>query len=62
MAPGKTSRAPAAALEALGKRWGFAAFRPLQHEAVEAALAGRDVLLVLPTGGGKSLCYQLPAV
>jgi len=48
--------------EALGKHWGFTAFRPLQREAVAAVLAGRDVLLVLPTGGGKSLCYQLPAV
>ena len=50
------------ALAALERHWGFTAFRPLQREAVEAALAGRDALLVLPTGGGKSLCYQLPAV
>jgi ATP-dependent DNA helicase RecQ len=49
-------------LAALRQHWGYAAFRPLQREAVDAALAGRDVLLVLPTGGGKSLCYQLPAV
>ncbi|MHB8835417.1 MAG: RecQ family ATP-dependent DNA helicase [Candidatus Methylomirabilia bacterium] len=49
-------------LEALGKHWGFTAFRPLQREAVEAAIGGRDALLVLATGGGKSLCYQLPAV
>ncbi len=49
-------------LEALRKHWGFTAFRPLQREAVEAVVHGRDVLLVLPTGGGKSLCYQLPAV
>jgi len=53
---------PAAILEALKKHWGYAAFRPLQREAVEAVIGGRDVLLVLPTGGGKSLCYQLPAV
>jgi len=53
---------PDAPRAALQKHWGFASFRPLQREAVEAALAGRDVLLVLPTGGGKSLCYQLPAL
>ena len=45
----------------LKKQWGFDTFKPLQKEAVEAALAGRDSLVVLPTGGGKSLCYQLPA-
>jgi ATP-dependent DNA helicase RecQ len=50
-----------APLDALRRYWGFDAFRPLQGEAVEAALAGRDCLLVLPTGGGKSLCYQAPA-
>ncbi|MBI4371015.1 MAG: RecQ family ATP-dependent DNA helicase [Elusimicrobia bacterium] len=47
--------------EALRRRWGYGSFRPLQKEAVEAALSGRDALVVLPTGGGKSLCYQLPA-
>ncbi|HLQ36028.1 MAG TPA: ATP-dependent DNA helicase RecQ, partial [Chloroflexota bacterium] len=47
--------------EALRRYWGFESFRPLQGEAVEAALGGRDCLLVLPTGGGKSLCYQTPA-
>ena len=57
----KTPPADAPA-EALRQRWGFTAFRPLQREAIEAALSGRDTLLVLPTGGGKSLCYQLPAV
>ncbi|MBI5243628.1 MAG: RecQ family ATP-dependent DNA helicase [Elusimicrobia bacterium] len=47
--------------EALQRHWGYDSFKPLQREAVEAALAGRDCLIVLPTGGGKSLCYQLPA-
>jgi ATP-dependent DNA helicase RecQ len=47
--------------EALKKHWGYDAFRPLQREAVEAALAGRDALVVLPTGGGKSVCFQVPA-
>jgi RecQ family ATP-dependent DNA helicase len=45
----------------LEQRFGHRGFRPGQREAVEAAIAGRDVLLVMPTGAGKSLCYQLPA-
>src|SRR5712691_9495103 len=44
------------------KHWGHPTFRPLQEEAMRAVLEGRDSLLVLPTGGGKSLCYQAPAV
>jgi ATP-dependent DNA helicase RecQ len=47
---------------ALHELFGFASFRPGQKEAVEAAVAGRDVLVVMPTGSGKSLCYQLPAL
>ncbi|MBU1105116.1 MAG: RecQ family ATP-dependent DNA helicase [Candidatus Riflebacteria bacterium] len=47
--------------EALEKYWGYKTFRPLQKQAVEAVLSGRDGLIVMPTGGGKSLCYQLPA-
>jgi ATP-dependent DNA helicase RecQ len=47
---------------ALHEHFGFAGFRPGQREACEAALAGRDVMVVMPTGSGKSLCYQLPAL
>jgi ATP-dependent DNA helicase RecQ len=49
-------------LTALRDHFGFDSFRPGQEEAVSAALAGRDVLMVMPTGAGKSLCYQLPAL
>jgi ATP-dependent DNA helicase RecQ len=52
----------AAAHEALKRYFGFDAFRPLQAEIVADVLAGRDVFALLPTGGGKSLCYQLPAL
>jgi ATP-dependent DNA helicase RecQ len=48
--------------EALERYWGYTSFRPLQREAMEAILAGRDSIVVLPTGGGKSLCFQAPAV
>ncbi len=46
----------------LKKYFGFASFRPLQEEIMHDALADRDVFAVLPTGGGKSLCFQLPAL
>jgi ATP-dependent DNA helicase RecQ len=47
---------------ALQRQFGWSDFRPGQREVIEALLAGQDALAVLPTGGGKSLCYQLPAV
>ncbi len=46
--------------ECLERYWGFSELRPNQEAVVEAAMAGRDLLAVMPTGGGKSLCYQLP--
>jgi ATP-dependent DNA helicase RecQ len=50
-------------LQALLKRsFGYGSFRPLQAEIIQDALAGRDVFALLPTGGGKSLCFQLPAL
>src|SRR6476620_11817057 len=41
--------------------WGFSELRPLQEQAIRAGLEHRDSLVVMPTGGGKSLCYQVPA-
>ncbi len=52
--------APMNISDILSRWWGFDTLRPLQTEAIAAALAGRDSVVVMPTGGGKSLCYQLP--
>ncbi|MGQ9863663.1 MAG: RecQ family ATP-dependent DNA helicase [Bacteroidia bacterium] len=49
-------------LEVLHKYWGFSSLRPFQAQVIESLVGGRDVLALLPTGGGKSLCYQLPGV
>ena len=49
-------------LEVLKKYWGYDSFRPKQEDIVRAALEGRDVLAILPTGGGKSVCFQVPAM
>src|SRR5712691_10961443 len=48
--------------DVISRYWGYTTFRPLQREAMDAVLAGRDSIVVLPTGGGKSLCFQAPAV
>ena len=49
-------------LQILKDYFGHNGFRPLQEEVVDAILAQQDVLMILPTGGGKSLCYQLPTL
>lgn len=51
-----------AAREILIKYWGYSSFRPMQEEIVDAVIAGNDTLALLPTGGGKSVCFQVPAL
>src|SRR5262245_46198338 len=46
----------------IARHWGFRELRPLQAQAMRAELDGRDSVVVMPTGGGKSLCYQAPAL
>ena len=49
-------------LEALKKYWNYDSFRPMQREAMESVMSGRDTLVLMPTGGGKSIIYQLPTL
>src|SRR5579863_3885184 len=53
-------RTPDEILATVRRFWGFESLRPLQAEAIQAGLDRRDSLVVMPTGGGKSLCYQVP--
>lgn len=49
-------------LETLKRYWGYGSFRPMQEEIISSVLSGRDTLAILPTGGGKSICFQVPAL
>jgi len=49
-------------LEVLKKYWNFDSFRSIQLEIIEAVLSGKDTFGIMPTGGGKSICFQLPAL
>jgi RecQ family ATP-dependent DNA helicase len=62
MADSITSSASSGASAILSKVFGYSAFRPTQEAVCQAVVEGRDVLVVMPTGSGKSLCYQLPAL
>ena len=46
----------------LSKYWGYSVFRPLQEDIIQSVLDGNDTLALMPTGGGKSICFQVPAL
>src|SRR5262245_5144560 len=53
---------PSLLRDVVARYWGYTTFRPLQQDAMDAVLSRRDSVVVLPTGGGKSLCFQAPAM
>jgi bloom syndrome protein len=61
-ASGREKKAPKELENVLNQYFGYSGFRGKQLEAIEAVLSGRDCFCLMPTGGGKSMCYQIPAL